>query len=122
MSSAEASTPTRVGISLLTLVPGLVGGSETYARELVRALSRVGTLEYRVFVPTIAPDAADLLPARTVKAYRASERTAGRVVAMLHGHVAPGRLRRELAAGDLSALHFPLSVMLPRLERPPCVT
>src|SRR5207237_1713759 len=43
-----------VGISLLTLVPGVVGGSETYARELCRALDRVGELEYRAFVPTIA--------------------------------------------------------------------
>ena len=43
----------RVGISLLTLVPGVVGGSETYARELVRGLERVGEHEYRVFVPSI---------------------------------------------------------------------
>ena len=55
-----------VGISMLTLVPGLVGGSETYARELCRALARVGELEYRVFVPTIAPDAGDGLPTTVV--------------------------------------------------------
>src|ERR1041385_8813904 len=54
-----------VGISLLTLVPGVVGGSETYARELVRALARVGELEYRVFTTPLAPDAADGLPAQT---------------------------------------------------------
>ena len=30
-----------IGISLLTLVPGISGGSETYARELCRALARV---------------------------------------------------------------------------------
>lgn len=122
MSTAEPQTQTRVGISLLTLVPGLVGGSETYARELVRALARVGTLEYRVFVPSIAPDAADLLPARTVRSYRASDRTLGRVLAMLHGRVVSGRLRGELGASELSVLHFPLTVMLPRLDRPPCVT
>ena len=46
-----------IGISLLTLVPGVVGGSETYARELCRGLARVGELDYRVFVPTIAEDA-----------------------------------------------------------------
>ena len=57
-----------VGISLLTLVPGVVGGSETYARELVRALARRGELEYRVFVPAIAADAADGLPSRMVTA------------------------------------------------------
>ena len=36
----------RVGLSLLTLVPGISGGSETYARELARALARIGTHEY----------------------------------------------------------------------------
>jgi len=29
-----------VGLSLLTLVPGIVGGSETYVRELTLALRR----------------------------------------------------------------------------------
>jgi hypothetical protein len=38
----------RVGISLLTLAPSDLGGSETYARQLVRALSRVGSLEMAV--------------------------------------------------------------------------
>ena len=42
----------RVGISLLTLVPGVSGGSETYVRSLVRALARVGSNEYRVFLPS----------------------------------------------------------------------
>ena len=43
---------------MLTLVPGVMGGSETYARELTKALARVGGLEYRVFVPPGAEDAA----------------------------------------------------------------
>ena len=55
-----------VGISLLTLVPQLSGGSETYARELVRALARVGRLQYHVFTPSIASDASDGLPGTTV--------------------------------------------------------
>ena len=46
-----------VGISLLTLVPGVVGGSETYARELVRALARVG--EFRPGA-TNEPDRGEL--------------------------------------------------------------
>ena len=41
----------RVGISLLTLAPNDLGGSETYARQLVLALSQVGTHQYAVFVP-----------------------------------------------------------------------
>src|SRR5438270_7191638 len=58
-----------VGISLLTLIPRISGGSETYARELVRALARVGRLKYHVFAPTLAPDAIDGLPGTTVTTY-----------------------------------------------------
>jgi len=111
-----------IGISLLTLVPGAVGGSETYARELVRALARVGGLRYRVLVPTIATDAADGLPAHCAAAYRARGGTFGRAVAMLEAQLRPGRLRRELGVAELGGVHFPLTVMLPRLDRPPTVT
>jgi glycosyltransferase involved in cell wall biosynthesis len=112
----------RIGISLLTLVPGIVGGSETYARELIRALARVGELRYRVFVPTIAADAADGLPASVVTAYRARRDMLGRAASMVHARLAPSRLRRELALRDLEAIHFPLTVMLPPLDHPPAVT
>jgi glycosyltransferase involved in cell wall biosynthesis len=109
----------KVGISLLTLVPGVVGGSETYARELTRALARVGELDYEAFVPTVAPAAADGLPSRVVHEYRASTGTAGRVAAMSLALLAPGRLRRALRTGSPDAIHFPLSVMIPPVERPP---
>jgi glycosyltransferase involved in cell wall biosynthesis len=105
-----------VGISLLTLVPGVVGGSETYARELVRALHRVGELEYRVFKPAIAEDD---LPGTVVHSYRASRSMPGRIAAMSKASVAPRRLRRDLRLGELDAIHFPLTVMLPRVKRPP---
>jgi glycosyltransferase involved in cell wall biosynthesis len=111
-----------VGISLLTLVPGVVGGSETYARELCRALARVGGLEYRVFLPRIAPDAADGLPSRTVASYRAGRTMPARMRAMALAAARPGPVRRALALGELDAIHFPLSVMLPPIERPPAVT
>jgi glycosyltransferase involved in cell wall biosynthesis len=111
-----------VGISLLTLVPGVVGGSETYARELVRALGRVGELEYRVFVPTIAEDAADGLPSRTVTAYRAGRSMPARMAAMALAAAVPARVRRQLELDSLDAIHFPLSVMLPPVSRPPAVT
>lgn len=111
-----------VGLSLLTLVPGLVGGSETYARELTRALARVGGLEYRVFAPTIAPDAGDGLPTTVVPEYRARRTTPGRVAAMARAALAPRRLRHALKLASLDAIHFPLSVMLPPVDAPPAAT
>jgi glycosyltransferase involved in cell wall biosynthesis len=109
----------RVGISLLTLVPRVSGGSETYARELVHALARVGEHTYRVLLPSIASD-VEGLPSEVVEEYRASTSMPGRIVAMSEGVVRGGRLRRRL--DGLDAVHFPLTVMIPRVTEPPPVT
>ncbi|MFO7571276.1 MAG: glycosyltransferase family 1 protein, partial [Gaiellaceae bacterium] len=108
-----------VGISLLTLVPGVSGGSETYARELVRALGRVGEHRYRVFVPTIADD-VDGLPTELVPEYRASRSTPGRIAAMAATSASGRRVRRRFDAVDV--LHFPLTVMIPRVSAPTATT
>jgi glycosyltransferase involved in cell wall biosynthesis len=105
----------RVGISLLTLVPGVVGGSETYARELVRSLGRVGQEEYEVFTSSIVAG----VDGRRIESYRASRTMPGRLLAMSEALARSGRLRRELGVDRLDAIHFPLTVMLPRVERPP---
>src|SRR5262245_59469095 len=110
-----------VGISLLTLVPRISGGSETYARELVRALARVGRLEYHVFAPTLAPDAIDGLPGTTVRAYAATESTPGRIAAMAVATAFPSRIKRELSP-ELRALHFPLTITIPRRTGVPAAT
>ncbi len=109
----------RVGLSLLTLVPGISGGSETYARELVRALGRVGRFEYRVFLPTIAAD-VDGLPSEVVSEYRGSRSTGGRVVAMARASLFRGAVSGRF--DDLDVLHFPLSVMIPPVRERPVVT
>jgi glycosyltransferase involved in cell wall biosynthesis len=109
----------RVGISLLTLIPGISGGSETYARELVRALGRIGGNEYRVFLPTIADD-VDGLPAEVVGEYRATRSTPGRMAAMARGWFAGGKVARRFAG--LDAVHFPLTVTVPRMSGLPTAT
>jgi glycosyltransferase involved in cell wall biosynthesis len=111
-----------VGISILTLVPGLFGGSATYARELTRALARSGTLDYRVFAPTLAPDAGDGLPTTTVTAYRASRTSAGRLKAMALATAMPAPVRRQLELERLDGIHFALTVMVPKVDYPPALT
>src|SRR5207244_3095652 len=78
-----------------------------------------GELEYRVLLPTIAPD-VDGLPHEIVGEYRASRSLAGRIAAMSFAAAAPWRLRRRFRG--LDALHFPLSVMLPPVSSPPAVS
>jgi glycosyltransferase involved in cell wall biosynthesis len=109
----------RVGLSLLTLVPGISGGSETYVRELVRELGRIGRFEYRVFLPPIATDVTGA-PVEIVSEYRASRSMPGRVFAMVDASIAGGRIRRRFESVDV--VHFPLSVMVPRAVGRPAVT
>jgi glycosyltransferase involved in cell wall biosynthesis len=98
-----------VGISLLTLVPGELGGTETYARELVRALGEHGELEYRVF-----------RPGSDVPEYRVRRSIPGRLAEMALAATRPGRIRRRLEAAD--AVHYPLTIALPEVRRPYAVT
>jgi glycosyltransferase involved in cell wall biosynthesis len=111
-----------IGISMLTLNQEAAGGTLTYAREFIRALARVGELDYRVFVPSTAPDAGDGLPTTVVHEYRASRSRTGRVAGLAVAAFSPGPLRRALRPAELNAIHFPLGVMLPRLEAPSAAT
>ena len=110
----------RVGLSLLTLSPGDMGGSETYARELVRALGRVGTLDYAVLVPARAKDAAEGLPAIEVKDPPVGTRGPLRILTTAL------QARRTKGVGDqvarFDAVHYPLTVPSPRVEAPTIVT
>jgi glycosyltransferase involved in cell wall biosynthesis len=110
----------RVGLSLLTLVPGISGGSETYARELCRALARVGGHRYEVLVPTLAPDAGGGLETVVATGYPASTSIPGRLRAMTGASMRPGALADRLRGADV--VHYPLTVPVPPVERPTILT
>ena len=107
---------------MLTLVPGLMGGSETYARQLCAALAKVGELEYRVFVPPSGADAGDGLPTEIVSGYGTARSMPARAAAMARAALLPGRLRRAIRLEELQAIHFPLTVMLPAPGKTPAAT
>src|SRR5918999_359477 len=106
----------RVGLSLLTLVPGEVGGAETSARGLARGLAEVGTLEYTAFTPPAAPGAGEGLPETPVPEYRSARSVRERFVAMVLATARPSRLRARFAG--LDAVHYPLTIALPTLDVP----
>ncbi len=111
-----------IGISLLTLDPWTVGGTQTYARGLVRALAAHGMLDYRVYVSEIATPAGGDLPTTVVPEFPARRSRLGRVVGLTRTTLADGRLRRALDRGHAAAFHFPLTVMLPSVDVPTATT
>jgi glycosyltransferase involved in cell wall biosynthesis len=103
-----------IAIPVLTLVPGVVGGSETYVRELLAALARVGRHDYRVVAPPAARDAAGGLPTVVAEGYGGN-----RVLAMARAAAGP-RYARLLAGADV--VHYPLTVPIPPARVPSVVT
>ena len=109
-----------VGIALLTLVPGELGGSETYTRGLLAALADVGELDYRVLLPPVAPDVAPQLPHAVATEYRRARTVPERLLAMSLAAARPGPLRARLQEPDV--VHYPLTLRLPTIARPSVVT
>ena len=110
----------RVGISLLTLAPGDLGGSETYARQLVRALPAVRRLDYTVFVPARAKDAAGSLPATEVGEPPVGRRGPARVLGMALSALRSRAVKSELETVDV--VHYALTVPVPATKVPTVVT
>jgi glycosyltransferase involved in cell wall biosynthesis len=105
-----------VGISLLTFVPGELGGSETYVRELLRNLARGGEHSYRVLLPSLAPELGAGLPSEVAPEYRAGRTIPRRLLAMGEAAARPGRLRARLEGAEV--VHYPLTLRLPPVRRP----
>ena len=110
----------RVGLSLLTLVPGEIGGAETSARGLARGLAEAGALEYVAFTPPAAPGAGEGLPEVAVPEYRNARSIPERLAAIVQATLRPERLRARFVG--LEAVHYPLTIALPTLELPTAVT
>ena len=115
----------RVGISLLTLVPGGLGGSETYVRSLTRALARSDEPEARAmqleaFVSPLAPDGGGGLPTTVVSEFRAGNSGLARSAALARAALFPRRIRRHFAG--LDAVHYPLTIPVPKVGAPALLT
>lgn len=97
---------------MLTLSPGRMGGSETYARGLTAGLQRVGTEDYLVAVPEVAADAASGLPSVLVE----REAGSGRVRTFISAARGANTLRQA------RVVHYPFTVPLPRAHVPRVIT
>lgn len=114
MSTAQPMV--RVGISMPTLVPGGMGGTETYARELIRALAHDVALDVTTFVARPASGFAGAAKERILEGVTggasglARLRTLGEA-AVLHRHA----IRRALSSVDV--VHVPFTVSVPSPPR-----
>src|SRR5438034_2098599 len=105
---------------MLTLVPGEVGGSETYGRGLAGALAARKALAVTAYVAPTAPDAGEGLPTEVVTELAVPSSRRRRLAARALVALRPGPLRRRI--GYVDAAHYPLTAITPRLNVPTAVT
>jgi glycosyltransferase involved in cell wall biosynthesis len=108
-----------VAISLLTLFPGRSGGTETYARALVRELGRGAAGPDPVTV-LASPHVAAALdgprpPVHVVRSYRPGDSSATRLAAMTFAGLAPRIAARDVPAG-IDVVHYPVTIPIPRVD------
>ena len=114
-----------VAISLLTLDPGRVGGSETYVRGLLGAFAagagpeRVTVLAGPEVSPTLA--AGGPVTVEPVEGLSLGARRAGRALGLLRGLARPPARASALAAAA-DVLHHPFTVPIPRASGPSVLT
>ena len=109
-----------VGISILTLVPGEFGGSETYARGLLASLARVGELDYLVLQPPAARGVDGGLPSEVATEYLDARTVPRRLLAMSLATARPRALRRRLE--DAAVVHYPFTLRIPTVRQPSATT
>lgn len=116
-----------VGFSLLTLFPGRVGGSETYARGLLAQFARgagperLTVLANRQVAEAYRGYVAGPVELHRVASYPAGDRLLTRALAMATARVAPARAARDVAGG-LDVVHYPVTVPIPAVAVPTVVT
>lgn len=95
---------------MLSLVPGEMGGSETYARELLRELAG-RDLDVSTLVSPLASGFSGAVPERVAPEFRTGASGRQRTLALARATLRPGPLQRHLAGADV--VHHPFTVPLP---------
>jgi glycosyltransferase involved in cell wall biosynthesis len=107
-----------VGYALLTLFPGRVGGSETYARSLLSEYAagagpeRVTVLANRHVMAAYGELERGPVRLHLVRSYRPGDGNATRLLAMAGAAALPRRAARDVPAG-LDVVHYPVTVPIP---------
>jgi glycosyltransferase involved in cell wall biosynthesis len=115
---AGGSAKVRVILPMMNLVPGGMGGTETYAAELMAVLRRDPLLALRAMVPASAEGYIKDVDTTVVRGVSVGASSRERLLGIGRAAIS-SRARRELAWGDV--VHYPFTVPAPATRRRPRV-
>jgi len=102
----------RVALSMLTLVRGGMGGSETYARALTEQLAGRDEVQAEAYVPASARGFSAGVTENVVEAVRVGSSSRERILALATITARSGSLHRLMASAEV--VHFPFTVAAPK--------
>jgi len=105
----------RVALSMLTLVRGGMGGSETYARALTERLASSDAVDARAYLPASARGFSAGLPEHIIEAARNGPSTRERLAGLARIQARSTSIRRAMDNADV--VHYPFTVPAPTPSR-----
>ena len=96
---------------MLTLVPGSMGGSETYARELTRQLATTDAVRATAYVPANAAGFSQGITETVIEQVRTGPSTTERLRAVTAATLRAGSIRSQF--GDAQVVHYPFTIPVP---------
>lgn len=96
---------------MLTLVRGGMGGSETYARELIAQLAESERVSAYSLVPDAAAGFSGDLPERVVPSLNGGASTLNRIATLAAATLRGRSIRAQMADADV--VHYPFTVAVP---------
>ena len=100
-----------VALSMLSLVPGGMGGSETYARELVRGLAGSSRVAAEAWVSAAGAGFAGAIPEHVVDGVAGGPTTRERVATMVRARRLRAEIRRQQETS--AVIHYPFTAPVP---------
>ncbi|BCW67711.1 hypothetical protein NicSoilB4_24740 [Arthrobacter sp. NicSoilB4] len=111
-TSAE-TRPLRVAVAMLTLVPGGMGGGETYARGLLRGLTSIRGVAATAFVSNTAAGFSDPIPEVVCPEIAGGGSAKDRITTLVAGLLKRKSLVARMAGNDVFHVPFAVNVPLP---------
>lgn len=101
----------RVALSMLTLVRGGMGGSETYARELIAQLAATDRIDAFTLVAPPAAGFSAPLEERVVAGLNGGPTSLNRVATLASASLKSGSIKKLMT--DANVVHYPFTVAVP---------
>jgi glycosyltransferase involved in cell wall biosynthesis len=117
-AAAADTRPLRIAVAMLTLVPGGMGGGETYARGLLRGLASRRDIAATTYVSQTGAGFSGRIPEVVCPEISGGGSSKERILALVTGLIRRKALLTRMEGNDVFHVPFAVNVPVPRRSMP----